>query len=615
MIKRYLPLFILTLSFANNAKAIDYSGVYFFGDSLTDSGTYIDEPPIAGLFPIEGKFTTNPGAVWSELVGQQFEFDVTPANQGGTNYAAGGARVNAQPGFPNSVFVPFIQNAPSVANQIDSFLSTYEGIADPNALYSVWAGANDASALRSGDAAYNAKPMEQVAQELTNQIARLQNAGARYILVANLPNLGSTPSLISAGATAQAEATLFAQTFNQSLFAGLANQGIAVIPIDTYGLLELQLANPAAFGILNTTDPACGSQPAALVCGEGEYPDGADQTYAFADGTHPTTKIHALLADYVLSVLAAPQQFALLTESTLNQRSNLHDILRIQSRGFSNDTDATDRRAWMVAQGATLNRDNLNNDPGLNDDGYLLALGAHFLLSENWTLGLALSGYEHHADFGFSRGDFTAEEIAFSVTSRWQRKNWSLLGIVTYGENDYSIDRDIPMDATHFDVKGDTHGSSISAEAEAAYHFKLGQLTTGPYLGLLAQKTRIDGFAERGEEVFTLAYGRHERNALRARLGWSGSFDMGELQPYYRIGLDRNLEDEDYRVEITSLSIPDALPYKMQAQGAERTQYIAELGLEGRLTKAVTYNLGTVGRFDQDNTENWQLFGAVDYQF
>ena len=95
--------------------AADFSNAIFFGDSLSDAGTYAGEAPLAGIFPIAGKFTTNPGDVWTQMLADQLGHPNGPANQGSTIYAAGGARVDAQPGYPNNPLVPFVQEfVPSV---------------------------------------------------------------------------------------------------------------------------------------------------------------------------------------------------------------------------------------------------------------------------------------------------------------------------------------------------------------------------------------------------------------------------------------------------------------------------------------------------------------------
>jgi len=86
---------LIAFGLSHGEAAAQFSGVYFFGDSLSDAGTF---KPV--LPPGTGKFTTNPGPVWVEVFAQRYGFTATPANQGGTDYAEGGARVALLPGVP-----------------------------------------------------------------------------------------------------------------------------------------------------------------------------------------------------------------------------------------------------------------------------------------------------------------------------------------------------------------------------------------------------------------------------------------------------------------------------------------------------------------------------------
>jgi len=56
-----LATFIASSCLASAALAGDYSSTVFFGDSLTDAGTYRAIVTLA--YPGTGKFTTNPGSV------------------------------------------------------------------------------------------------------------------------------------------------------------------------------------------------------------------------------------------------------------------------------------------------------------------------------------------------------------------------------------------------------------------------------------------------------------------------------------------------------------------------------------------------------------------------
>ena len=93
---------------------------------------------------------------------------------------------------------------------------------------------------------------ETVASAVASQIGMvgtLQNAGARYILVPTIPDLGITPAFRAQGATVQATGTALTINYNTALFGGLATNNLRVIPIDTFTLIREITANPGAYGL------------------------------------------------------------------------------------------------------------------------------------------------------------------------------------------------------------------------------------------------------------------------------------------------------------------------------------------------------------------------------
>src|SRR5437868_12016325 len=108
--KRVLPALLLSLfaaTAAPSASAASFSNVVVFGDSLSDAGYVrpffqglVSQGFPSALVPVLGRFTTNPGPVWSELVAQYYGVTPNPSNvSGGTIYAQGGARVDQVPGY------------------------------------------------------------------------------------------------------------------------------------------------------------------------------------------------------------------------------------------------------------------------------------------------------------------------------------------------------------------------------------------------------------------------------------------------------------------------------------------------------------------------------------
>lgn len=156
----------------------------FFGDSLTDSGYYNPLLPAASR-AVTGKFTTNPGWVWAEYVGDHFGTNAAPNGNGqtGDNYA-GGARIQASS-------VSALGAAPSVTSQVNTYLVANGGQANPNALYTVWGGANDLLAAATAPAQAQAIIGSAVTAQV-GAVGALQAAGARYVMVPTIPDVGIT---------------------------------------------------------------------------------------------------------------------------------------------------------------------------------------------------------------------------------------------------------------------------------------------------------------------------------------------------------------------------------------------------------------------------------------
>src|SRR4051794_30215875 len=98
--KRVLPALIVSLFAglaAPAAESAQFSNVIVFGDSLSDAGYFrpfllglgLPAPLVATL----GRFTTNPGPVWSEVVSSYYGVKPGASNAGGLIFAQGGARV------------------------------------------------------------------------------------------------------------------------------------------------------------------------------------------------------------------------------------------------------------------------------------------------------------------------------------------------------------------------------------------------------------------------------------------------------------------------------------------------------------------------------------------
>jgi phospholipase/lecithinase/hemolysin len=309
------------------SAATAYSGVTFFGDSLSDTGnvyslTSVFQPPAFPDFPgAPGRFSDGP--VWVEhlAAGLGFASASLPANlifngtsvvpigaQGGQNFAFGGARtgLGGSAGATTGLQGQWIAwNGSTVPSRA----------ADPDALYVLLAGANDMRDLRSGSP--GALSPAAAAANIVNLMGSLAQAGARHFLIGNLPDLGASPE--AAALSLIAESTAATLAFNASLGAALdlldagflASFGVDldIVELDLFALLQSVVFDATANGGANFGITNIGTPCIVPVVPGGYYMAGSTavgcDTALFSDMLHPSSAAHRLLGDAALAALNA----------------------------------------------------------------------------------------------------------------------------------------------------------------------------------------------------------------------------------------------------------------------------------------------------------------------
>jgi phospholipase/lecithinase/hemolysin len=287
--------------------------IYVFGDSLSDTGNawkIIEDFPrenikdlpteIQSLFEanrlnehyFEGRYSN--GLLWVDYLASKLGV----AEDAISNFAVGGATTGTN-NLVNAAIHPLL-NAPGLQQQVESFTANNPS-ADSDALYIVWAGVND---YLDG-----VTDPTTTLDNLSMIVTSLVNAGAKNILVGDLPDYGHFPVSVDTSNSR------FPGRFDSSIVSGLSSvikahnsalpktlnflrqslgSDINLIPFQTSALFDEIISSPGNFNLTNVTN-ACVTSP-DTVCNN---PD----EYLFWDNTHPTTVAHRLVADLVFSTL------------------------------------------------------------------------------------------------------------------------------------------------------------------------------------------------------------------------------------------------------------------------------------------------------------------------
>ncbi|EXI80861.1 MAG: Esterase EstA precursor [Candidatus Accumulibacter appositus] len=372
--RRYLIGCLAAIALAMPFSALaGFSNMFVLGDSLSDNGNlygWTGAPnPVTGGFPIPvtqipqpppqppldaysaGRFQNGPS--YSELLWTGLQAaahlpaagDLTargllpwgppaldPNPPAGTNYAVGGARsryhrfdvaTDSSTGrlvppvttpLGAATFYPF-----SLRGQFDQFATDVSGIVDPNALFVVWSGSNDV-----GDALLLFDPtaadpfanvnlrLEEALQDVGAVLGGLVAAGAEYLLVPNVPDLGLTPEL-NGSPSAAFLATSLSAAYNAALEGIVGslfgiNPSLTVYSFDTFGLLQQVAAHPDDFGLTNVSDPCLVNFFVGTVIDPGEPVTVCSNPEAslFWDINHPSAATQGILADGMLAAIPEP---------------------------------------------------------------------------------------------------------------------------------------------------------------------------------------------------------------------------------------------------------------------------------------------------------------------
>lgn len=598
-LRRLLALALAAAAAPAFAQTSPYSQTIFFGDSLTDSGTF--RPTLVQLNPsagVAGRFTTNPGFVWSEFVAQYYGTGAVSANQGGTNYAVGGARAGTD---GTQTFGPITVPVPSLATQAASYLTATGGRADPNALYTVWGGPNDLFTAAASPA--NAPAI--IGQAVTAQvgvIGALQANGARYVLVPNIPDLGRTPGFLG-----NTGATQLAVSYNTALYNALASQGLRVIPLDTFTFLGEITSSPAQYGFTNVTTPACGAT-SSLVCTPLNYvAPGAAGTYAFADGVHPSLAAHQMLSQYALSVLEGPRQIAVLpyTASVIG-RARADQV----SRHVDGKPESDGMRWWGGFRGDSLRYDEGDFD-GITPTG---TFGVDWA-SGDFVFG-GFAGYGRgKSDFGNRTGSFKQTDTTLGGFAGWYQDRLWTNAQVSYTWLSYDVDREIQFGPATRRHSGSPDGSNLSVALNAGYDFEHGRVRHGPIAGLLSQQIKLDGYAESNGSATALTYADQKFDALTGSIGWKASIQATEhLRPYTQLTYDHEFEEMDDEVFASLQSMPGVMPYAVPGLNFDRNYGTFLIGARTQLF-GLDADIGASATVGQKDGNNATLFATLSGTF
>ncbi|WP_137937246.1 autotransporter domain-containing protein [Chitinivorax sp. B] len=657
----------VTGCFCNAPQAGNFSHIYFFGDSLTDTGAYAGGAGVA----TGARFTINPGLIYADLLAQHYGKTAVAINRdnpntstNGNNYAQGGAR--SIESDRTGLFGNIHDLPTQVTHAIADMRARGVNGMDPNSLYVVYTGGNDVPVALQKAAASQADAAAEIqasATSLVTQVVTLNKLGAKSIVVPNLPNFANVPGVaygvidgilanpavqggittvvmaqvdaqinagnlppanraaaIAAGvssatsnvrtsvlgamfaqyrasdnpSTARTNAAAAAQAaflaagiplpdgtvamaittataggktlsegFNLAVSAGLLSQGVNVIPADIFHLVDEVVADSKSYGIDNVTGAACSNMLVNSIQCANTTPDtDLSKVYLFADDRHPTPQMHALIADYVLSILEASRAVAPLADLQLTNGRTQEVMIENHLRALAGTRQAASGYRVFV-DGASTRADQTARDTLPSYDGkdkLSATVGFDVLAADNISIGFAVSRNEQSGRVS-NNGNVKSRETAFSVFGQADIDAWYVNWLGSVGNTHFDhIERVIQLGVATRIENGTAKADRTQLKIGTGFRIPLGPFTLIPKGGIAYQNVGVAAYQEDSGRSTAMTFSNQKVKSVVGSLGVAVegkiALSFGAVRPYLDLAGKHEFKGGDRNLTVGLINMP-----------------------------------------------------------
>ena len=219
-------------------------------------------------------------------------------------------------------------------------------------------------------------------------------------------------------------------------------------------------------------------------------------------------------------------------------------------------------------------------------------------------------------DFDHFGGGFSQDELTLGAYAGWYGDNFWVRGTVGHSWLKHDIDRHIELGASVRRHSGDADGTNLFGAVQGGYEFRSEDFTHGPVAGLVAQRVRVDGFAEDQPTLSTsLAFPDQDFDSLIGSIGYRAEMSLGTaVRPYVQLTLDKELGDLDEEVYAQLQSMSETTPYAVPGLSFDDSYVTGQVGLKGQFG-AVNAHIG--GNFTALNDDGniWGIRAGVGVKF
>jgi outer membrane autotransporter protein len=289
----------------------------------------------------------------------------------------------------------------------------------------------------------------------------------------------------------------------------------------------------------------------------------------------------------------------LATSSGMMPLSLLSTLLQDETEGGSAEVGA-DFGRWGFFASGTIGRaqqDARSATPEYDYDTNGLTAGVDYRVNEAWVVGAALGYTQQDTELADGRGDVDAKGWSVSGYSTWyNRTNWYLDGVLSFGSNDYDVRRSIVYDIVSAGggttrvnqvARASTDGDQFLVAISGGRDFQKGPWSFGPYLRWTYNRVEFDDYDEQLQSGvgsgLGLAVDSRELESMTGVVGGKVSYamsrDWGVLLPYAQLEWEHEFKDDPQQVVTRFLNDPTGTTIRLNGDAIDTDYFNIGFGM------------------------------------
>ena len=315
-----------------------------------------------------------------------------------------------------------------------------------------------------------------------------------------------------------------ARQYNTSVHDVLYPMRHQVLVPDVDSLFTELIDNSVDWHVGSTNLTACSLSYPASECTPERGNFFQDRHYIFGDWFHPSWETHVGIAQYIISILNAPDQYATL----LNQLDGLNEQSNSLIDGYiaGIKTLPTQPDTWQVFGGYSAFYQMPYSYVGAakNHFSHTLNMGVATAFNRDWQVGTLLSislGRVHP----FTHFSYRQNSENLSIFAAWlpSEKPYWAEGSVAYGDlQAHHIERGVKLGDTYRIEPADAaHAKRFSALIKGGLAvYRQDSIATGPFIGLGFNHEHLSAVRDKLNHPTSLRLDASKHNKTYALIGW-----------------------------------------------------------------------------------------------